>query len=58
MEIKIFFIIKVVVSAIVIAIVTEVAKFSDKWGGLIAALPTTTFLILIWMNVTISYSED
>ena len=49
MEIKIFFIIKVVVSALIIAIVTEVAKFSDKWGGLIAALPTTTFLILIWM---------
>ena len=49
MEIKIFFIIKVLVSALVIAIVTEVAKFSDKWGGLIAALPTTTFLILIWM---------
>ena len=27
------------------------AKLSDKWGGLIAALPTTTFLILLWMYV-------
>ena len=44
-----FFITKVFVSALVIAIVTEVAKLSDKWGGLIAALPTTTFLIILWM---------
>lgn len=45
-----FFLTKIFVSALVIAIVTEVAKLSDKWGGLIAALPTTTFLILIWMH--------
>ena len=44
-----FFLTKIFVSALVIAIVTEVAKLSDKWGGLIAALPTTTFLILLWM---------
>lgn len=44
-----FFLTKVFVSALVIAVVTEVAKQSDKWGGLIAALPTTTFLILLWM---------
>ena len=43
------FLTKIFVSALVIAIVTEVAKLSDKWGGLIAALPTTTFLILLWM---------
>ncbi|MDB2677153.1 DUF3147 family protein [Alphaproteobacteria bacterium] len=45
----VFFLIKIFVSALVIAIVTEVAKLSDKLGGLIAALPTTTFLILLWM---------
>ncbi|MDG1007642.1 MAG: DUF3147 family protein [Alphaproteobacteria bacterium] len=44
-----FFITKILVSALVIALVTEVAKLSDKWGGLIAALPTTTLLILLWM---------
>ncbi len=46
-----FFIVKIVLSALVIAVVTEVAKLSDKWGGLIAALPTTTFLIILWMYV-------
>ena len=44
-----FFLTKIFVSALVIATVTEVAKLSDRWGGLIAALPTTTFLILLWM---------
>ena len=46
-----FFITKVLISALVIGIVTEVAKLSDKWGGLIAALPTTTFLIILWMYI-------
>ena len=46
-----FFSTKVLISALVVAVVTEVAKLSDKWGGLIAALPTTTFLILLWMYV-------
>ena len=45
-----FFLTKIFLSALVIAIVTEVAKLSDKWGGLIAALPTMTFLILLWMH--------
>ena len=45
-----FFLTKIFVSALVIAVVTEVAKLSDKWGGLIAALPTTTFLIILWMH--------
>ena len=44
-----FFLTKIFVSALVIAVVSEVAKLSDKWGGLIAAMPTTTFLILLWM---------
>ena len=45
-----FFLTKVFVSALVIAIVSEVAKRSDQYGGLIAALPTTTFLIILWMH--------
>lgn len=44
-----FFITKVAVSALLIALVSEVAKQSDRFGGLIAALPVTTFLIIVWM---------
>lgn len=46
-----FFLTKIFLSALIIAVVTEVAKLSDKWGGLIAALPTTTFLIILWMYI-------
>ena len=35
-----FFLTRIFISVLVIAVVTEVAKLSDKWGGLIAALPT------------------
>jgi uncharacterized membrane protein (GlpM family) len=46
-----FFLTKVIVSAVLIALVSEVAKHSDKFGGMIAALPVVTFLILFWMYV-------
>tara|TARA_B100000900_G_C20098347_1_gene520912 strand:+ start:215 stop:565 length:351 start_codon:yes stop_codon:yes gene_type:complete len=41
---------KVIITAIIIVLVSEVAKVNDRVGGLIAALPFTTFLILFWMN--------
>ena len=41
---------KALITAIIIVIVSEVAKINDRVGGLIAALPLTTFLILFWMN--------
>ena len=48
-----FILVKVFVTAIIIVMVSEIAKINDKIGGLIAALPLTTFLILFWM-----YYED
>tara|TARA_Y100000589_G_scaffold326421_2_gene366156 strand:- start:82 stop:432 length:351 start_codon:yes stop_codon:yes gene_type:complete len=46
----IFISIKIIVTAIIIVVVSEIAKVNDKIGGLIAAMPLTTFLILFWMN--------
>ena len=45
-----FISLKVLITAIIIVIVSEVVKINDRVGGLIAALPFTTFLILFWMN--------
>ena len=42
---------KYFLTAIVVVVVSEVAKRSDKFGGLIAALPLVTVLTLIWLNV-------
>jgi len=39
-----------ITSAIVVA-VSELAKRSDRLGGLVAALPMVTFLALIWLYV-------
>lgn len=42
---------KYLLSAGVVVLVSEVAKRSDKLGGLIAALPLVTVLALIWLHV-------
>ena len=44
-----FIFFKILVTAAIIVIVSEIAKVNDRIGGLIAAMPLTTFLILFWM---------
>ncbi|NBR97950.1 MAG: DUF3147 family protein [Betaproteobacteria bacterium] len=41
---------KYLLTAAMVVIVSEVAKRSDKFGGLIAALPLVTVLTLIWLH--------
>ena len=48
-----FILFKIIFTSIIIVIISEVAKFNDRIGGLIAAMPITTFLILFWL-----YFED
>ena len=45
-----FIILKILITAIIIVIITEVAKFNDRLGGIIAAIPITTFMILFWLH--------
>ena len=42
-------VLKIFVTALLIVIITEIAKFNDRIGGLIAALPITTLIILFWL---------
>jgi hypothetical protein len=42
---------KYFLTAAVVVLVSEVAKRSDKLGGLVAALPMVTVLALIWLYV-------
>ncbi|MDA0763421.1 MAG: DUF3147 family protein [Proteobacteria bacterium] len=44
-----FFIIKIFITAILIVSISEIAKFNDRLGGIIAAMPITTFFILFWL---------
>ena len=45
-----FIFFKILVTATIIVMVSEIAKVNDRLGGLIAAMPLATFLILFWMN--------
>ncbi|MFM9834767.1 MAG: DUF3147 family protein [Methylophilaceae bacterium] len=44
-----YLILKYLVTAGVVVLVSELAKRSDKLGGLIAALPLITLLTLVWL---------
>ena len=44
-----FIVLKILITATIIVIITEVAKFNDRLGGIIAAIPITTFMILFWL---------
>ncbi|MCM3619790.1 DUF3147 family protein [Sutcliffiella horikoshii] len=44
-----FLITKILVSAIIIGLVTEVARVFPKYGGIIAALPLVSLLSLFWL---------
>jgi hypothetical protein len=42
---------KYAITAAMVVLISEVAKRSDKLGGLIAALPLVTVLTLVWLYV-------
>lgn len=44
-----FVLLKILITACLIVIITEIAKINDRIGGLMAAMPITTFLILFWL---------
>ena len=42
---------KYLITAAVVVLISEVAKRSDRLGGLLAALPLVTVLTVIWLHV-------
>lgn len=44
------FLVKVIVSALIISVITEVAKHYSTIGGFIAALPLVSLLSLFWIS--------
>jgi len=49
--VNVLFIAKILVSALVIAVATEVAKRDSFWGALLVALPLTSILAVGWLYV-------
>lgn len=46
-----FFLIKVIISGVMIALISTLAKSFPKWAALLTALPMMTFLSLIWIYI-------
>lgn len=44
-----YLIIKAAVSGVLIALISEIARRSPGWGGLLASLPLTSLLAMIWL---------
>ena len=44
-----YLLVKAVVSGVLIAAISEVARRSPGWGGLLASLPLTSLIALIWL---------
>ena len=46
-----YYMLKVGISAVVIVLVSEIAKRSSLFGALIASIPLTSLLAFIWMHI-------
>ncbi len=47
----VLYIIKIVLSAVIITVVSEISKRSSLFGGLVASLPLTSLLAIIWLYI-------
>ncbi|MCG1014893.1 MULTISPECIES: DUF3147 family protein [Bacillus] len=46
-----FTIVKIIVSAAIIGVITEISRRSPSYGGIIAALPIVSMLSMIWLYI-------
>ncbi len=44
-----YLVIKAAISGVIVALVSEIARRFPGWGGLIASLPLTSLLAMIWL---------
>ncbi|MFC3883994.1 DUF3147 family protein [Bacillus songklensis] len=53
-----YFLLKTTVSALIIGIISALAKYSPKYGGIVAALPLVSLLSLFWLYMQGEKSTD
>ena len=44
-----YFVVKAALSGLIVAAVSEIARRSPGWGGLLASLPLTSLLAMVWL---------
>lgn len=52
-----FYVIKVIVTAVIIVIISEISKRSSLIGGILASIPLISFLSFIWIYVETKSTE-
>ena len=45
----VYLVIKAAISGVIVALVSEIARRYPGWGGLVASLPLTSLLAMIWL---------
>ena len=44
-----YFMLKAAISGLLVALVSEIARRAPGWGGLVASLPVTSLLAMLWL---------
>ena len=44
-----YLVIKAAISGVIVALVSEIARRYPGWGGLVASLPLTSLLAMVWL---------
>ena len=44
-----YFVVKAALSGLIVAAVSEIARRNPGWGGLLASLPLTSLLAMVWL---------
>ncbi len=44
-----YLVIKAAISGVIVALVSEISRRSPGWGGLVASLPLTSLLAILWL---------
>lgn len=53
-----YYVLKVIVSALLIVAISEIAKRSTGFAALVASLPLTSLLAFIWLHMEGSHSDE
>ena len=44
-----YFVVKALISGLIVALVSEIGRRYPTWGGLVASLPLTSLLAMLWL---------
>jgi hypothetical protein len=46
-----YYILKIIISAVLIVVISEISKRSSFWGGILASIPLVSVIAIIWLYI-------